>query len=152
MPIKKSSSIPGAEIGARVPISSIPKVQEMVDLSAEIEAFRAEHVDVFLKYADLVDRYNAAREMAEKEVRKKGVSCGPFVNYSVRVTFNAEKMFEELGEEDFLKNGGSIAQKTVYEVDKDRVNQAIAAKAIPEECIEHFTEISKSYKSPKPMT
>ena len=118
----------------------------------EIDSLKAQHSDVFMQYQDLVDRYNAKLEEAEKEVRAQGVSCGAFDNYSVSVKFNPEKMFEELGEELFLKTGGAMGTKTEYKVDPKRVEAAIAAGEIPEECVDNFREVRRNYHQPKKLT
>lgn len=138
--------------GKRVPISEIAAVQDAADLKMQIDALKGEHPDVFMQYQDLVDRYNAKLEEAEKEVRAQGVSCGQFENYSVSVKFKADKMFEELGEEMFLANGGAMAQKTEYTVDEKRVEAAIAAGTIPEECVDNFREVRRNYHKPDKLT
>jgi hypothetical protein len=138
--------------GKRVPIGDIPAVQELADLKAEIDALKSEHADVFMQYNDLVDRYNAKLEEAEKEVRAQGVSCGAFENYSVSVKFNPAKMFDELGEEMFLKTGGAMGTVTEYKVDPKRVEAAIASGEIPEECVDNFREVRRNYHQPKKLT
>lgn len=138
--------------GKRVAIGDIPAVQELVDLKMQIDGLKAEHPEVFMQYQDLVDRYNAKLEEAEKEVRTQGVSCGQFENYSVSVKYKADKMFEELGEEMFLANGGSTFQKTEYAVDQKRVEAAIAAGTIPEECVDNFREVRRNYHKPDKLT
>lgn len=138
--------------GPRLPIGDIPEVQELADLEMEINALKGEHPEVFMKYQDLVDRYNAKLEEADKKVRAEGVSCGKFENYSVSVKFDAAKMFEELGERMFLDCGGTVSQRAVYEVDPKSVEAAIAARKIPEECVDNFREVRRNYHSPKKLT
>lgn len=138
--------------GRRVPIGDIPAVQELADLKMEIDALKTAHADVFMQYSDLVDRYNAKLEEAEKEVRAQAVSCGAFENYSVSVKFDPAKMFDELGEDMFLKVGGSIATKADYKVDPKRVEAAIASGEIPEECVDNFREVRRNYHQPKKLT
>lgn len=135
--------------GVRVPVSSIPQVQELVDLQMEIEALKAQHPDVFLAYQDLVDRYNAALEVAEAAVREKEVSCGPFDNFSMAVKYNPAKMFDELGEEKFLQCGGKTSMVTQYTVDPKQVEAAIASKKIPEECVDQFIIVERKYHKPQ---
>jgi hypothetical protein len=118
----------------------------------EIDALKAEHPTIFMQYNDLVDRYNAVLEEAEKDVRTKGVSCGEFENYSTSVKYNPDKMFEELGEEMFLANGGTMNTKTVYEVDPKKVEAAIAGKTIPEECVDNFREVRRNYRKPSKLS
>lgn len=134
--------------GKRVPIAEIEAVQRLADLKMEIEALKAENPQLFIQYRDLVDRYNATLEEAEKEVRTRGVSCGDFDNYSASVKYNPDKMFEELGEDMFLSNGGSMDTKVVYEVDPAKVEAAIANGAIPEECVDNFREVRRNYHKP----
>lgn len=140
------------EKGKRIPINKIAEVQELSDIKVELEQFKAEHANVFMQYKDLVDRYNSALEAAEKEVRSQGVTCGDFENYSVSVKFNAAKMFEELGEEMFLENGGAATSKTVYTVDDNKVKAAIASGKIPEECVDNFREVRRNYHSPEKLS
>lgn len=134
--------------GKRVPVAEIPEVQELEDLRQEIEALKARNPDVFMLLSDLVDRYNAALEVADKAVRERGVSCGPFDNFSVAVKYDPVKMFDELGEDLFLQVGGSTTTVTEYVIDAKRVEAAIAGKKIPDECVEHFRKIEKKYHKP----
>lgn len=140
------------EKAKRVPINKVPAVQELSDVKTELEQFKAEHADVFVQYKDLVDRYNSALEAAEKEVRTQGITCGDFENYSVSVKFVPDKMFEELGQEMFLRNGGSMTTKTVYDVDPKAVEAAIASGSIPEECVDNFREVRRNYHKPEKLT
>lgn len=135
--------------GKRVPASEMKEVQEFLDLKSEIEALRTQNPDVFMKFDDLIDRYNAALEIADKVVRTQGVSCGPFDNFSVSVDYDANKMFDELGEDLFLQCGGKVRTVPVYEIDKKQVEAAIAGKKIHEDSVGHFRSVSKKYHAPK---
>lgn len=135
----------------RVPVSSMSEVQEFEDAKLELTEFCVKHSEIFSEYRDLVEQYNTALEAAEKAVRAKGVSCGPFDNYSSSVSYDASRMYEMLGEENFLKFGGQIVQRTAYEVDKEKVSRHILAGDIPEECFEEFQEVRRSYRSPKKL-
>lgn len=138
--------------GKRLPIGDVESVQKMADLKVEIDALKAEYPEVFMKYADLVDRYNTALEEAEKEVRAKAVSCGDFDNYSTSVKFDPVKMFEELGEDMFLASGGTMSNKTVYEVDPKKVEAAIANGTVPEECVDNFRDVRRNYRKPSKLS
>jgi len=138
--------------GKRVPIAEIDSVQKLADLKMEIDGLKAEHPEVFMKYADLVDRYNTVLEEAEKEVRARGVSCGDFDNYSTSVKFDAVKMFEELGEDMFIAAGGIMNKKTVYEVDPKKVEAAIANGTVPEDCVDNFREVRRNYRKPDKLS
>lgn len=135
--------------GRRVPIADIPAVQEVVDLKQRIDALKAENPEVFMQFDDLVDRYNSSIEEAEATVRAKGVTCGPFENFSVSHSIDAEKMWDELGEKQFLACGGKVGQVAKYTVDAASVKAAIASGKIPTACVSAFTTTKRSYHSPK---
>ncbi len=139
----------GTEKYKRVPIDEVPEVQEFLDIKQELDALKANHPEVFMPYNDLVDRYNTKLEEAASKVRTIGVTCGPFENFSVSHMFDGAKMLDELGEETYLACGGKISQRAVYEVDSAVVTAAIASGKIPEEAIEHFMTIKRSYHAPK---
>lgn len=151
-PVTPAAAAAGATKGPRLPVTEIPEVQKVVDLKQEIDALKADHPDVFLKLTDLVDQYNTALEEAINVVRSKGVTCGPFDNFSVSVKYDATKMYEELGEELFLQSGGTKAKVQQLKVDTNIVEAAIASGKIPKECVGHFRTISRSYHSPDPIT
>lgn len=141
-----------AKPAERVAITSISEVQLAMDLKMEIDALKGEHPEVFLRLADLIDRYNTAVDDADKVVRAKGVSCGPFTNSGNAVKYNPDKMYDELGEELFLKAGGSVASVPVYTVNKETLEAAIQSGEIPEESVEHFRTVEKRYKKPTKLS
>ena len=137
--------------GEKVAISDVPQVQKVMDLKLEIDALKGEFPEVFMRLADLVDRYNTAVEDAEKIVRATGITCGPFVNFSSSVRYNAEKMYDELGEELFFKAGGKLAEIPVYSVDKEVLEASIQNGTVPEETLEHFRTLERKYKKPEKL-
>jgi hypothetical protein len=135
----------------RFAISEVPEVQEVQDIKLEIDALKGEHPEVFMRLAELIDRYNMAVDAAEKVIRGRGISCGPFQNISTTVKYDAEKMFDELGSEMFFEAGGKTEKKTVYSVDREKVETAINTGKIPEDCVAHFRTVSRSYKKPEKL-
>jgi hypothetical protein len=139
----------GSDKYKRVPVDEIPEVQEFLDIKQEIDALKANNPEVFIPYNDLVDRYNTKLEEAASKVRTIGVTCGPFENFSVSHTYDAAKMLDELGEEQYLACGGKIVQRAMYEVDSAVVTAAIASGKIPKDAIENFMKVTHSYHTPK---
>ena len=138
--------------GKRLAIGEVPEVQEYLDIKQQLDALRAENPQVFMVYNDLVDRYNTALERAAATVRGLEVSCGPFENFSVSYTIDPEKMFDELGEKNYLACGGQITKRAVYTVDPAAVDAAIASGKIPEEAVQNFRSKSLKYHVPKKIT
>lgn len=147
-----TSTNPATAKAKRIPISEIQEVQDYIDLKQEIDALKAENPDVFMRLADLIDRYNAALELAANKVRTLEVSCGPFDNYAVSVKYDPEKMQDELGEELFLACGGSSGLVRQYKADPNIVEAAIASGKIPAACVGEFRKISRNYHVPPKIT
>ena len=145
------SALESADNYPRVAAAKVPEVKALLDLEQELTALKADYPDVFAQYKDLADRYNAALDAADKAVRAKKVSCGPFDNFTSTPSFDPEKMYEELGVELFLQCGGSTKKKTVYEVDKHKVEAAIATGQIPVECAKEFRTVKRSFHKPKEL-
>lgn len=157
MATSKKSKAVGAAIndmkkGPRLAIDEVPEVQEFLDVKQQMDELRIGHPEVFMVYTDLVDRYNALLEKADNTVRSLGVSCGPFENFSVSHAYDAAKMYDELGEETFLEVGGKVGQRAYYEVDPASVTAAIASGKVPEESVENFMTVKRSYRGPKKIT
>lgn len=142
--LKSQAATPGPKLA----ISAIPEVEEVMDIKLEIDTLKGEYPEVFMRLTDLVDRYNTALEKAEKTVRAQEVSCGPFINFSATVKYDAEAMYDEIGEKLFFEIGGKVEHVATYKVDKDQVEAAIQTGKIPQESIESFRSIERKYKKP----
>lgn len=129
----------------------VPEVQRFLAVQSRIENLKEGYPEVFEELGMLVEEYNAALQAADKILRAKMASCGPFDMYQTQVKYDADKLYEELGKKDFLAHGGKISTVTKYEVDKPRLEAAITSGAIPEEVVKAVREISPRYKKPDPM-
>jgi hypothetical protein len=138
--------------GPTVPESEIPELVELGRLASEIEALAREHAEVFERYRVLVEKYNAELELAEKIVRARGVSSGPFVNTSVSLLYDAKTLCNMLGREVFRSVGGTITTRQVYEVDRDELERAIARGLVPTEHLGAFITAVRNYKKPEKLS
>lgn len=136
----------------RVSADDIQEVSDFMDIKQELDGLKADHPEIFRLYTDIVQRYNAALEAADKAVRARSISCGPFDLYSSRPDYNGEKMYEELGKELFLACGGSTVRTTEYKVDKAKVESAIASGKIPADCVKEFKSTRVAYHKPEKLS
>lgn len=143
---------PTVKKGERVPSSDIQEVSDFLDAKAELDRFVAQNELVFREYRDLVEVYNTKKRAAETVVKHRGVSCGPFENYSVSVAYNWEEAFDELGKDMFLECGGGIETKSVYVGNEEEMDRAILAGRVPEECVNKFRKVKRSYRKVKEHT
>lgn len=130
----------------------LPEVETFEKIAGEIEAFKTIHSDFYQELQQLVERYNAAHEMAYKAARAKCVSSGPFqLMGRPAVKYNVEKVLEVLGEAAFLEYGGRTKQVTVYEVDKEQMDLACASGLISKEDVAAIRETVSRYHKPEKL-
>ena len=133
----------------RVEPDEIPEVQEYMDAKAMLDAYIHHNQSVFEQYRELAENVNRARESADKVVRAKEVSCGPWDIYQTQTTYDANVLYEALGREGFMRVGGKVQMQAAYEVDKAKVEAAIARGEIPPELVSSVKKESPRYKAPK---
>jgi hypothetical protein len=127
-------------------VSEIPEVQRYEAVCAEMQQARAANPAFFKWLDDWKERHNDAREAADKAVRSRQVSCGPFTILQWETRYNADELYQAVGPEKFLSLGGIISQTVKYECDKKRVDFAIEAKLIPPEVAEKVRKRSPKYR------
>lgn len=136
----------------RVEAEEIPEVSRFLETKEKISRMKEAFPEVFEQFEQLVETYNAELEAAEKAVRARKVSCGPFNLYQWQTKYNAEKLYDELGRDDFLRMGGSIKTIPVYEVDKNKLESYISSNKIKAEVVEVVKETSPRYKKPEKIS
>jgi hypothetical protein len=133
-----------------VPVSKIPEVASFTKIREELESFKRNNPEFFEELGSLVERYNAALDAADKAVRAKQISCGDFRLMSKpTVYYDAEKLYEELGDELFVAFGGAIRQVTEYTVEKSVLESHIARGAIPQNIIKDIKSTRCRYDKPE---
>lgn len=128
----------------------IPEVGEFMAAAKELREFKEVNAEFFEAYEKYLEKYNNSLERADKAVRAKQVSCGPFVltgRPSVRI--NVDKLVEAIGVDDFKAIGGQIETKPSYTIDKNKVEVAISQKLIPQEAVSSFRTVVCSYSKPE---
>lgn len=126
----------------------IPAVVDYMDAADKLREFKEEHADVFEAYDFLVQEHNNKLEAAEKVVRAQGVSCGPFDLYQYQTKFDAEKLYDAVQREEFLRLGGKIETVPVYSVDKNIFEAKLAQGAVPKNVVDVVVKTSPRYKTP----
>jgi hypothetical protein len=132
----------------------IEEVAEFQEAEAQLRFFMEQNKKVFDRYEELAGQYNQRRQAADKAVRARGVSCGPWVRFSEMVKINWKALYDYLGadKDKFMAVGGKIKRVTEYTGDNKEVDIRIASGEIPEEDAHVFRKISPRYKSPDPVT
>lgn len=109
---------------------TVPEVVEYMVADEELKEYLEDVVQnnpgVLETMRELAERRNAALEAADKAVRAREAPCGPFKLHNVITNYDAEALYDAVGEERFLALGGSITKKPIYDVDGKRLEAAIA--------------------------
>jgi hypothetical protein len=107
---------------------------------------------VIKDYKDLLEERDQLLQVAEHMARSLEVSCGPFIRTHVTVKWDANQLYQLLGEQQFLAIGGTKGTETVYTVDKDRADIAMKTGAIPAPVAAAARKESPAYRAPKPKS
>lgn len=129
--------------------ADLPEVQDYLEARAMLDAYIHHNQAVFEQYRELAENVNRARESADKIVRAKGVSCGPWEIYQTQTTYDASALYEAMGREEFMRMGGKVQMQAVYDVDRAKIEAAVARGDIPPELVPAIKKVSPRYKSPK---
>jgi hypothetical protein len=132
------------------PAATLEQVPELIDYLDARNAIEALEEDPAVReYRAQLERYNAAREQADKALRAKGLSYGAWQAYQTRVKYDAEKLCQLLGEKVFRAVGGTIETQFVYAVDKTKLEGAFAMKKINPDLRKEVCQESLIYHAPK---
>lgn len=130
-------------------ISSSTKVQEFLEAADALRLFKERHKRVFEELAQLAEVYNQTLEDAEKEVRSLNTSVGPFAVVGTQSTVDADKLFDELGMEDFQRVGGTVSFRRVLDVDKTVFETYAKSGAVHKDVLEVCYKKKNRYNVPK---
>ena len=142
----------GAKQSTETPVvapNEVSEVQQLLEVEQEIMTLIQSNPGFYQQLQSLVQHRNELLVRADKTVREMKVTCGPFVKISESTKIDAEKLFEELGEEAFKDFGGYTETVVDYKVDRTRVLSHLASGQIPEEVAELCITTTPSYKAPK---
>lgn len=134
-----------------VPPSEIPEVEAFLEMDGQIQSLKENYPGVFDELKELAEKRNTLLEAADKAVRARGVTCGPFNQFQTATSYDAEKFLDAVGREDFLKLGGSIENVPQYSINKDTFNALAAQGKIPQEVVNVVKKESPRYKKPEKM-
>lgn len=130
-------------------VEEVPEVGAFLEIDQKIRDLINENPGFYQRLRELVEERNTYLQAAEKIVRANLASCGPFNKISEKLDIDAEKLFDELGDEGFAQVGGYTEQITTYKIDRTRFTSLLHAGHIPEEVKESCTKVTPSYKKPE---
>lgn len=128
-------------------VSEVPEVEALLAVERELSELISANPEFYENLKSIVERRNGLATLADKRVRELGVSCGPFIQVSVTEKIDIERLYDELGDEQFKAVGGYTEAVTEYHIDKTRFLSYVASKNVPEEVVKVCVKESPSYKA-----
>ncbi len=132
----------------KVDPNEVAEVQRFLEIRSKLEEFKETHRPIFKQLEMLAEEYNTALEAADKKLRAQKVGSGPFDLFTILCNYDAELLHRELGEDDFLRVGGTIATQTVYSLNKEQFEAFVEAGQIPKEVVEVVKKETPRYHKP----
>lgn len=103
---------------------------------------------IFRKLRDLSSRYNSLLDQSHEYVKKSGESCGPFVVSNQRNSYDAESLFNLLGEQEFRRIGGKVEEVKKFSITPQLVAQAVVEGRLEEDAADAFRSVTLTIKRP----
>lgn len=127
----------------------VPEVAEYMEVEKQLDSWKAAYPGAYEELREIIEARNTALENADKAIRAKEVSCGPFtlLHYTVHVDENA--LYDAVGKDEFLKIGGAIQTVQKFTVDKKAFDTAIVQKKVPASVVTAVVTHRPSFKNPK---
>lgn len=111
-----------------------------------LNVFIMEHQDVFDTYHQLIEEHNQKWQVADHAIRATDKSFAEW-RRSERTKYNPEALYSLVGKAKFLAFGGKISSRSVYEIDDENIELAIAKGELEED--ESFKKVTPAYTAPK---
>jgi len=124
----------------------VPEVHCLLEAEQELQKHIASNPDFYRKLSELATKRNGLAAIADAKVREMGVSCGPFVMLRSSKEINVEKLFEELGDDQFKTFGGYTETVVSYKIDRARFLSYADSEAIPKEILDTCVTDKHQYK------
>jgi len=116
------------------------------ELTEFLEDFKTRHPGTLETLEELAARRNAGLEAAQKAVRSRQAPCGPFEVHQIATIYDAEALYDAVGEAQFLTIGGSIQMVRELKLDGKRFDAAVMFKKLPTDLVAAVRKRRVSFK------
>lgn len=127
--------------------SRIADVAAFVKQQIAVSDWKGRHPEAAAELEAIAAVYNPSLDAAEKAVRARKVSCGPFDLYQFRTSYDPAALLEAVGRQKFASLGGTLETKDVLGIDKERFLAAVAQERIPEAVASKVVKYSACYRA-----
>lgn len=135
---------------AEVATEEIPEVMDFMSAEEVLEAHTEQFADVFRAYYQLVEERNQKLDAADKAIRARGVSCGPWKIKHTTVKIDWKSGHDILGRDRFLADvGGEVSTISTYKGNKEHAKVAVKLGKVTADEALGFISYTPVYSAPK---
>jgi hypothetical protein len=142
--------IPGTPDLDEGELEAIKAIKSYETLEKKIALLDSEHSEFLKTREGYLEELERKRQVADAAIRAIDASFGPWERFSEQKTYDINGLYSLIGEDKFIELGGTVSQLPVYDLERDTLEVAIAAKKIPKSVVENILKITPKYRAPKP--
>lgn len=131
-----------------VPATKIPEVRAFLKAQRALVAWKERYPKAHAELAELETLYNATLDAADKVVRTRGVSCGPFELYQFTAKRDARVFCDLVGRSDFVTYGGDIATTETFDIAPARFDALLARSILSPAMVAKIVTYGPRYHKP----
>jgi hypothetical protein len=131
-------------------LAAIKAIKSYETVEKKISLFESEHSEIFKTYDEMLEDLERKRRVADPAIRSTDASFGPWQRLTEQRTYDTDALYSLIGEEKFLDLGGTVSQMPIFDLEKDKLEVAIAARKIPKSVVDAILKITPKYRAPKP--
>jgi len=132
--------------------NEVQELSEYLEARQRYDALVAQYPDFMRDLQQLAQEVNTKRQAADKVMRAREFFYGPWIHHSTQTRYDADALADALGPEEFAACGGVETTKVLRNVDKTKVEMAIATGRIPKEVVDQVKTVKPTYKSPNDLS
>jgi hypothetical protein len=130
-----------------VPAKQILEVQAFLRQREALDAWKKKHGKAILELAAIMVKYNPCLNAAEKVVRERKVTCGPFQLKRFDPDRDAGALEKVLGRKEFERRGGEIHEEAT--LDNALFDALLSQNVLSEDDAEKVLTWKPIYDKPK---
>lgn len=131
-------------------LEAIKAIKSYETTERKISLFESENGEVFKTYDAMLDELERKRQVADAKIRATDATFGPWERFSEQKNYDTTALYDLIGKERFLALGGTVTEMPVIELERDKLELAIAEKEISKSVVSAILKITPKYRAPKP--
>jgi hypothetical protein len=130
-------------------LEAIKAIKSYETTERKISLFESTNGEVFKTYDGMLEELERKRQVADAKIRATDATFGPWERFSEQKKYDTTALYDLIGKERFLALGGTVTEMPVIELDRDKLELAIASKELSKAVVAAILKITPMYRAPK---